>query len=67
MLSFGEASRSCRVGIAASAGFGIAFSPRPVPTLFASVSSMLSRCETIRSRITGVFTLLSSKVSASAI
>ena len=33
MLSFGDASRSCRVGIAASAGFGIAFSPSAVPTL----------------------------------
>ena len=27
---------------------------------------MLSRCETIRSRMTGVFTLLSSNVSAAA-
>ena len=36
-------------------------------TVFASVSSMLSRCATMRSRITGVSTLLSSKVSAAAI
>jgi hypothetical protein len=52
--------------MAASAGFGIAFQPSAWPTLLASVSSMLSRCETMRSRMTGVSTLLSSKVSAAA-
>jgi hypothetical protein len=66
MLSLGDASRSCRVGIAASAGFGIALRPSASPTLFASVSSMFSKCDTIRSRMTGVFTLLSSNVNAAA-
>ena len=50
MLERGEGSRSCRVGMAASAGFGIVFSPSLPATLLARVSSMLRRCETIRSR-----------------
>ena len=66
MLSAGDGSRSWRVGRAASAGFGILASPSFWPTLVASVPSMLSRCETIRSRMTAVFTLLSSNVSAAA-
>ena len=57
MLSAGEGSRSWRVGTAhrpASASF---FRPSFRPTVLASVSSMFRRCETMRSRMTGVFDL----------
>lgn len=43
---------------AASAAFGIFLRPTAAPTLFAKVSSMFKRRETIRSRITGILILL---------
>ena len=66
MLSFGDGFRSWRVGLAAVAGLGISFSRRPLATASARPASMFSRCETIRARIAGVSTLLSSNVRALA-
>ena len=54
------------IGLAAAAGSGIAFSRRPLATLSARPVSIFRRCATIRERISGVCTLLNSKVSAFA-
>ena len=53
-------------GRAGSAALGSSFSRSPSATFFASASSTLSRCDTMRARIAGVSTLLSSKVKAAA-
>ena len=67
MLIFGDGGRSVRTGRAGSAGFGIGLRPNPSATLAASPASTLSRCDTIRARIAGVSTLLSSNTKASLI
>lgn len=64
MLSAGDGARSVTTGRAGSAGFGIASSPSPSATCFASAASTCSRWETTRARIAGVSTLLSSKTKA---
>ena len=66
MLSAGDGWQVLFTGRAGSAGFGISFSPSPSATFFASASSTLSRWATMRARIAGVSTLLSSKTKASA-